>query len=190
MHARRSGGTCSCLLTLLITCLCGLVVIAPHAAAVGIGSKAVALQACLNAPRCKLRRTIWSDMLDDLPPCIEVHKVWWDEAGQTRSFPVTLVTQLSVNRLPQLQAQCTTWRGPLAAVVYLSVIEEQAGEGSLSEAASRKVEQAASDVEQLMAWARELGGTEQRCQLRIALLYEAFQQERAAVVLYPVNTLR
>jgi hypothetical protein len=42
--------------------------------------------------------------------------------------PVTLVTQLSVDRLPQLAAQCASWSGRLSAVAYLAVPAAPSGD--------------------------------------------------------------
>ena len=183
----------------------------------GSSSKAEAVQQCLNAPGCHASTTTWDHMLEDRPSCLTAHKTWWSSddndkpsqvtaGGSSSPFPVTLVTQLSLNRLPQLRAQCATWRGPLAAVVYLPLLreggeEEGGGEGKLSTAAAEKLQAAAAEVEELIQWASSPASTgaaaaaaaasvEGRCRLRIALMYEIFQQERAASVLYPVNALR
>lgn len=39
------------------------------------------------------------------------------------------MTQVSANRLSQLEAQCRDWDGPLSAVVYTSVIENTTAAG-------------------------------------------------------------
>ncbi len=67
---------------------------------------------------------------------------------------MTLVTQLTVNRIPQLTAQCGTWRGPLAAAVYLSfVAPEHDGEdgGALTPDAKKKLEEAVSRIEEVVS---------------------------------------
>lgn len=34
-------------------------------------------------------------------------------------------TQATVDRLPQLYSQCKSWRGPLSAVMYLGLYQEE-----------------------------------------------------------------
>lgn len=51
---------------------------------------------------------------------LQAVQIWWSPAPESPN-PVTLVTQLSHDRLPQLEAQCASWGGRLSAVVYLSV---------------------------------------------------------------------
>ena len=204
--------------------------------------KAEAVMACLNSKRCGLGRTTWDHMLEDRPSCLKAHRVWWaTEPSKARrsTFPVTLVTQLSSNRLPQLRAQCATWAGPIAAAIYMPLLLEEGsgGGGGGKEAGSgdgeqlpreveAKVNEAISEIEELLKWSANTGasagaagggstaagraGVEPRrrvkggdggggdgesseaesspsCSLRIVLVLEAFQQERAAAVLYPVS---
>ena len=156
---------------------------------------------------------------------METRKVWWaaaeEPSGGQEQFLVTLVTQLSSNRLPQLKAQCATWAGPIAAVVYMPLLLSASGGGggggetasgggdeegaSLPEAAEEKVRKDIADIEELYIWSAEAARRPVRdqskaratadehvpsCSLRIALVLEAFQQERAAAVLYPVSRER
>lgn len=62
------------------------------------------------------------------------------------SLPVTVVTQVSANRLVQLQAQCKDWNGPLSVVIYTSVIEISTTVG-LSEASRAHLAKVMQDVE-------------------------------------------
>lgn len=62
------------------------------------------------------------------------------------SIPVTVVTQVSANRLVQLEAQCRDWNGPLSVVIYTSVIEISNTVG-LSEASQAHLAQVVQDVE-------------------------------------------
>jgi glycosyltransferase-like protein LARGE len=136
-------------------------------------------------------------MLEDRPSCIAVKKIWWQDGDEAR-LDVTLVTQLSVNRLQALEAQCKTWAGPLAAAVYLPLHNPgSSGTSELSGSNRQKLQAAVSAVDELVksvaaAASSKAGTTTQRsggCQLRVMLLYEIFAEERATA-LYPVNTLR
>lgn len=128
---------------------------------------------------CLDKKTTWQHLANDLPTCLKATKVWW--SGKMAQLPVTLVTQLSADRLKQLRAQCMAWKGPLAAALHLPLI---AG-AQLSSENHFKIQAAAAAIDQLF---KEME-TEGSCQLRIALLYEAVANERAST-LYPVNTLR
>ncbi len=80
------------------------------------GGKAAQLLSCLPSS-CTSLRTVWDHMLHHVPPCIAAKRAWWSQHAPR--LPVTLVTQLSANRLPALRAQCQAWAGPLAAAVFV-----------------------------------------------------------------------
>ena len=67
---------------------------------------------------------------------------WW--SSKPTKVPVTVVTQASVDRISQLSVQCRSWRGPLAVVLYTSVVQPRMsnlteGNMALLEAAHAKV---------------------------------------------------
>lgn len=81
-------------------------------------SQASALLSCINdGGSCADSPTTWGHLLGDKPSCFTAQRAWW--SAKPAGLQVTLLTQLSLNRLPQLKAQCAVWKGPLAAVVYL-----------------------------------------------------------------------
>ena len=43
-------------------------------------------------------------------------------SSQPPAVPATLVTQLTLDRIEQLEAQCRSWHGPISAVVYLALL--------------------------------------------------------------------
>lgn len=63
------------------------------------------------------------------------------------SIPVTVVTQASVDRLSQLEAQCRSWNGRLSAVIYTSVTQASYT-GDLNEVNQDVLARVAHDVEQ------------------------------------------
>ncbi|MEW5312001.1 MAG: hypothetical protein WDW38_003666 [Sanguina aurantia] len=88
---------------------------------------------------------------------------WWSKKHS--SNPVTLITQLSVGRLGQLEAQCRSWSGPLSSVVYTTIVQDP-GSTALS-------------VEAVPSM----------CVLDLTLVYEVYS-DRSASLLYPFNILR
>ncbi|GLI66616.1 hypothetical protein VaNZ11_010540 [Volvox africanus] len=146
--------------------------------------KALHVKKCLENQDCRNHRTSWSHLKNNLPSCIITHRIWW--SNKTAGIPITLVTQLSSERLEQLDAQCRTWRGPLAAVVYLSVLNPSRGQ--LTEQNQLALEEVEAMIDQLFRASE--GKVTTGCQLRLALMYELFADPRAAIVLYPLNSLR
>lgn len=92
-------------------------------------ARAAAILGCFKSTDCTKQPTDWSTFLEDRPCCVQAARVWWSRAPSPPSFPVTLVTQLSVDRLQQVRAQCATWGGPLAAAVYLPLLMPGAKKG-------------------------------------------------------------
>lgn len=82
--------------------------------------QASTLLSCLS-DHCH-ERARWWHMEADVPSCLSVRRLWWS-AHEPR-LQVTLVTQLSFDRLSAVQAQCEAWAGPLAAVVYIPVLHK------------------------------------------------------------------
>ena len=132
--------------------------------------------------------TRWDDMLSSSPPCLKARRVWLsDDSKATPSQSiVTLVTQLSLSRLPQLHAQCATWLGPLTAAIYVNIVprsddQEVPSSSKLDEMLQKGEEIINDKFNQLISL--------QKCQPRLILLYEVLG-DKASSVLYPVNTLR
>ncbi|GIL60836.1 hypothetical protein Vafri_15357 [Volvox africanus] len=146
--------------------------------------KALHVKKCLQNQDCFNHRTSWSQLKNNLPSCIITHRIWW--SNKTAGIPITLVTQLSSERLEQLDAQCRTWRGPLAAVVYISLFSPSGDR--LAEQNRLAVEEVDARIDQLFRASE--GNRTSGCQFRLALMYELFADPRAAIVLYPVNSLR
>ena len=147
-------------------------------------SRASELLSCFDD--CLAAKTSWMQFLDDRPPCLKAAKVWWPAARPAGTppnlLPVTLVTQLSVDRMEQVKAQCSTWLGPLAAAVYLPLVNP---DEQLSDANQAKITAAIVAVQEVLQSVEAEG----KCELRVLLLYEVFQAQKASA-LYPVNSLR
>ncbi|EFJ43106.1 hypothetical protein VOLCADRAFT_96805 [Volvox carteri f. nagariensis] len=80
-------------------------------------SGAMLLQQCLNK-RYENVVAGWEDV-GTARATVKVIGTWWSTRKST--VPLTVVTQLSANRLQQLRAMCRAWHGPLSAVVYVPV---------------------------------------------------------------------
>ncbi|KAL6753172.1 glycosyl-transferase for dystroglycan-domain-containing protein [Haematococcus lacustris] len=166
--------------------------------------KAKAVVGCMP-DSCLDRRTVWAHMLEDVPPCLAAKRAWW--SSQPARHSVTLITQLSADRLPALRAQCAAWSGPLAAAVYLP-LHNPGNSGALQlssvntdrmlavmnsiDTLLQETDTAAAAATATATAARAAVGDLQRpggCQLRVLLVYEVHAQEKATT-LYPVNSLR
>ncbi|KAG2492048.1 hypothetical protein HYH03_009546 [Edaphochlamys debaryana] len=121
------------------------------------------------------------------------------------TFPVTVVTQLSVGRLAQLEALCRSWAGPLAAAVWLPLVLKgkngSSGKSSnvtyslgtiddgglkLSDNHRNVISREAAVINALHQRAEQAGP----CQLDLMLVYELYESDKMASLLYPVNVMR
>ena len=154
-----------------------------QASAAAPGDRASELLGSCFSRDCKLDATGWEHLTADRPSCLSATKVWW--SVKPPGVPITLVTQLSADRLQQLQAQCRTWGGPVAAALYLPLLA--GADGQLTDKSQQALASAQGDIDTFFR------GSEARrhmgCQLRLVLISEVFQ-DRRALLLYPVNTLR
>ncbi|KXZ48442.1 hypothetical protein GPECTOR_28g852 [Gonium pectorale] len=154
----------------------------------GAPEKAAAFMKCFEKQDCLAKRTAWEHFTEDLPSCLAAARVWW--SSKPVGTAVTLVTQLSAERLDQLKAQCATWQGPLAAALYLPIHNPSPHE--LAPAARQKLQAMVASADEFFRQSEKPGGpngTTFACQLRLVLIYELFV-EPSATVLYPVNSLR
>eukprot|EP00798_Chlamydomonas_sp_ICE-L_P018185 gene18185-24623_t len=150
----------------------------------GPSADPAALLACFKKSNCLApgQQTTWDHLLKDRPSCLNASHSWWSKLPS--SIPVTLVTQLSGDRIPQLQAQCDVWLGPLAATIYLPLLSP-AGRDLPPDARQRLLE-TVDAVQKLFNYAEK----QNKCQLRLLLINEVFSGQLAAKALYPVNSLR
>lgn len=49
-------------------------------------------------------------------------------SSKPRTIPLTIFTQLTLDRIPTLFNQCSTYRGPLSAVVYMALVQPPSGD--------------------------------------------------------------
>lgn len=83
--------------------------------------------ACLPACSMKLERILWS--------------------SKPAALPLTVYTMLSHDRLSMLQDQCESYRGPLSAAVYVSMIQQ--GGQRLSAVNQAFVDEVSDDLQHL-----------------------------------------
>ncbi|GAX83397.1 hypothetical protein CEUSTIGMA_g10822.t1 [Chlamydomonas eustigma] len=136
---------------------------------------------CINDKHSPQQGTTWENAMADVPASFRAAGVWW--SAKPQQIPLTVVTQLSVNRLTQLWAQCKSWPGPLSAAVHLSIQQSQVGPLSLRN--EQTVKKAVRSILDFHAASEK----EPACQLDIILVYELYT-DKQAILLYPVNQLR
>lgn len=102
-----------------------------------------------------------------------LHHVW--KSSEPPRLQLTIITAATPSRLDALEAQCSSWGGPLAAAVYVALLQplgEHSGQQqALSEAHKVLVREAETQLQALFdrVEARTRSGG---CQLLVLLLYE------------------
>ncbi len=76
---------------------------------------------CVNRAWVPKNQTWETAMRDDLAS-VRVAGAWW--TAKQRRVPLTVVTQSTVDRIPQLFAQCKSWGGPTSLVLYRALVED------------------------------------------------------------------
>ena len=112
-----------------------------------------------------------------VPELESIHEWVSDKSFERES--VTLLTQLSIDRLSMLENQCQAWDDPLVAVVYVPLI--QGGKVYGSESSLADITRGVSSFFSLME------GTSS-CKLHIELVAQYIENERTNP--YPINALR
>lgn len=74
---------------------------------------------------------------------MKLERVLW--STQPAALNLSIFTQLTVDRLDMLQAQCTSFQGPLSAAIHLALVQQATG--SLTEGNVERVKNAAAVVE-------------------------------------------
>ncbi|KAL4420521.1 hypothetical protein ABPG75_010177 [Micractinium tetrahymenae] len=99
---------------------------------------------------------------------------------------ITLVTQLSLERLPMLERQCRVWAGyPLAAAVYIPLIQGKVASGDDPRLNGSSLDAALVPLLKLHAAAEAGTG----CILDVEIVTEA-HCDAASAALYPTNAVR
>lgn len=101
----------------------------------------VALANAING-KYVMKGMTWKAAMDDELAAIGVAGAWW--SVKERPVPVTLITQSSVDRLPQLYSQCKSWGGPLSAVIFLGLLQDSVG--GLTDSSNALIKKAAVHV--------------------------------------------
>ena len=90
-----------------------------YAAAAIIIPNSDILMDCLNRNQPRHWKTSIKHALRDKMTAVPVAGAW--STRHPPKVPATLVTQLSLDRLEQLEAQCRSWSGPISSVVYMAL---------------------------------------------------------------------
>lgn len=140
---------------------------------------------CYTTQGCGVVETKWSSFLRDKPSCLRPYHIWW--STRKPAVNVTLVTQLSADRLPQIKAQCATWSGILAAALYVPLVN--VSNGILSNGQQQRLQMHATAIDELVSLSEHPQNKRLHCSFRLMLVYESVSNDQVAV-LYPVNSLR
>lgn len=126
--------------------------------------------------------TTWDEAMDDILPSFVAAGSWW--SNKPLLIPLTVVTQLSANRVTQLWAQCKSWPGPLSAAVHISIVQS-----SSTPLNSQNSQLLTRTVRAMSDFHLAIEKDPSACRLDLVLVYEVYQEKRATM-LYPVNQLR
>ena len=113
-------------------------------------------------------------------PTLETLGAWTSERALDLERSVSIVTQLSVDRLNMLENQCRSWDDALVAVIYVPVDDKKEPYGIKSKLIDiqRSIDSFFSVME----------STPNTCALRVELVGQVIEDERAQP--YPINALR
>lgn len=140
---------------------------------------------CLNEAFDEDIATSWKRAMDSKfknEASLYAAGAWWSK--KQPPVPLTIVTQLSSNRISQLWAQCQTFPGTISAAIHLGLYQEQSKPLSLRNNANlKKAQRNLSEFHQMVE------RNNSACILDILLVYEIYSEKRA-MLLYPVNQLR
>lgn len=140
---------------------------------------------CINAQYDEDTTTTWKRAMDSKfknEANLYAAGAWWSQ--KEPSVPLTIVTQLSSNRLSQLWAQCKTFPGTISAAIHIGLYQEQSKPLSLRNNANVK-----KAIRSVSEFHKTVERDDSACILDVVLLYE-IHSERRALLLYPVNQLR
>lgn len=144
------------------------------------------LTACINENYVP-KLLSWQDSFVDCVPSLKVLGTWW--SPRARSIPVTIITHASIDRLPQLLAQCRSWAGPISVVLYTNIILSPTTASAALPNLSHIPALRRSTVESAKFADSVARDPSCLCQLDIMLVVEAFLEPHTSV-LYPYNVLR
>ena len=148
----------------------------------------LSLVSCINR-NYTLKQMTWDSAMRDQLASIAAAGVWWS-AKHDQTVPVTVVTQATVDRLPQLYFQCKSWLGPLSAVLYLGLhqpwVEGSSEPPTLTAENKDTLARASASVADLFM---DIEKDPHACKLDVMLVYEVYAEERA-MMLFPINALR
>ncbi|KAL4856061.1 LARGE xylosyl- and glucuronyltransferase 2 [Chlorella vulgaris] len=116
-------------------------------------------------------------------PVLTVQRMWLSSRQRNRT-DVTLVTQLSADRLYMLEGQCGSWGSIISAAVHVALVDGKIV-SDLPELAGRDVSASRELISEFHSRSEKRG----RCKLDIVFVTEDVESMEM-VGLYPVNALR
>lgn len=131
----------------------------------------VKLAECMNAAHVpknnSIRDALSTCRCDTCIPSLRVVGSWWSLKPST--WPLTVVTQASLSRLHQIEAQCKSFRGPLSVALYTPIFQSPTTTNQLS---ATNLAQLQEQYDVVAKFAAHVQAQQHTCSLSITLVYE------------------
>lgn len=125
-------------------------------------------------------------------PNVTVHRIWKSQKLR-RYTDVTLVTHLSIDKLPELERQCDHWMSVVSAAVFVNLpYTTMENDTSTYDPLTKEVGAAIAEAEKKIdeLFQKIESGESQHCTLDTMLVFEHFSRFDPFLGLYPINALR
>lgn len=120
-------------------------------------------------------------------PSLETLGTWTSEKTLDLDTSISIVTQLSIDRLSMLENQCRSWEDPLVAVVYVPLSKSKKNNGNNRQPYGMK--SSLMDIQRSIdSFFRVMERTADTCALHVQLVGQVVEDERSSP--YPINALR
>lgn len=140
------------------------------------------LYSCINEGQPDQQLTTYKDFAYQKPARMKLHHAWWSQKEPV--VKVTIVTGLNPSRVNQLESQCTSYKGPISAAVYV-VLHNPDSSAALTAEHKQQLEAAKQQIDKFHKRMEAMDN----CQLDILLLYEVVADD-VMTVMFPINSMR
>jgi hypothetical protein len=122
-------------------------------------------------------------------PTLEVLGSWTSEKALDLDRSVSIVTQLSIDRLNMLENQCRSWDDALVAVIYVPLERTKTNKKKDDKKTPYGIKSSLVDIQRSIdSFFSVMEATADTCALHVQLVGQEVENERAQP--YPINALR